>query len=140
MSGITSAAVALPPRKPYRSASTTRAPAWAAPSAAPRPAGPPPTTRTSASPATTAVRSGSTMVRRSPGRGSGGTGLTRGGSAAGGSPGPVSGDAVEQLHQELVVAPGLLLHVVDRAGDMLAQLFAVVPRAIDHGEQGSGAH
>src|SRR5689334_10760287 len=69
---MTSAAVALPPRKPYRSASTTRAPASAAPSAAPRPAGPPPTTSTSASAASCARRGGSSIIAGFSGRASGG--------------------------------------------------------------------
>src|SRR5512134_2629678 len=62
MSGMTSAAVALPPRNPYRSARITRTPACAAPSAAPRPAGPPPTTSPSVSPASTAWRGGSSTL------------------------------------------------------------------------------
>src|SRR3954454_24892333 len=71
--GITRAAVALPPRNPYRSTRTTSAPASAAASAAPMPAGPPPTTRTSASAACNAERGGN--VNRSPatGRVNGGT-------------------------------------------------------------------
>src|SRR5262245_34763188 len=46
----------------------TRAPAWTAPSAAPMPAGPPPTTSTSASPASSAWRRGSSMHAASSGR------------------------------------------------------------------------
>src|SRR2546421_10107189 len=68
MSGITSAAVALPPKNPYRSASPPRAPACAAPSAAPRPAGPPPTTSTSVSAASSARRGGRSMRVGSLGR------------------------------------------------------------------------
>ncbi len=71
--GITSAAVALPPRKACRSTRITSAPASAAPRAAPRPAGPPPTTSTSHSAATVAVRGASVMVAGSRGRLSGGT-------------------------------------------------------------------
>src|SRR5439155_8179017 len=68
MSGMTSAAVAFPPKNPYRSASTTRAPACAAPSAAPSPAGPPPTTSTSVSAASSARRGGRSIRLGSSGR------------------------------------------------------------------------
>src|SRR4051812_27456517 len=71
--GITSAAVALPPRNPYRSTRTTSAPASAAASAAPMPAGPPPTTRTSASAACNAERGGNVNVSGVTGRVNGGT-------------------------------------------------------------------
>src|SRR3954470_15294945 len=71
--GITSAAVALPPRNPYRSTRTTSAPASAAASAAPMPAGPPPTTRTSASAACNAERGGNVNRPPASGRVNGGT-------------------------------------------------------------------
>src|SRR3954447_19807322 len=71
--GITRAAVALPPRNPYRSTRTTSAPASAAASAAPRPAGPPPTTRTSASAACNAERGGRLNSAAAAGRVNGGT-------------------------------------------------------------------
>src|SRR3954449_9701732 len=71
--GITRAAVALPPRNPYRSTRTTPAPASAAASAAPRPAGPPPTTRTSASAACSAERGGRVSRVAVSGRVNGGT-------------------------------------------------------------------
>src|SRR5689334_7477646 len=102
MSGITSAAVALPPKNPYRSARITRAPVSAAPIAAPRPAGPPPTTSTSASPPSVACRCGSATRAASSGRFSAGNAHL---------------PAIEQFHGELVV----LLRARLQRGNVLQQ-------------------
>src|SRR5882762_10075602 len=116
MSGMTSAAVALPPRKPYRSASTTRAPACAAPSAAPSPAGPPPTTSTSVSAASNARRGGSSIRFGSSGR-------FREGIAA--------LARVQQLQNDLVGLARALLQRRHRLQQRRAQLAPVVPRFVE---------
>src|SRR5258706_12591404 len=72
MTGMARPGGHVPTMNPDRRVTRTRAPAFAAPSAAPRPAGPPPTTSTSVSPASSACRGGNSMWRGFSGRFRGG--------------------------------------------------------------------
>src|SRR6266545_4513297 len=139
INGITSAAVALPPRKPYRSTRTTSAPAPAAPSAAPSPAGPPPTTSTSHRAATVAVLGGSTTRRPSRGRVSGGIA-----SARGFLRGPVAGSALvalgEQVHRDLVGAARSILEARQPSVETYLEHLAKVPAAVDVRDEAASVH
>src|SRR5438552_3391488 len=98
----------------------TRAPACAAPSAAPRPAGPPPTTSTSVSAASVARRGGSSIVGAGSGRFREGTLLFLAG---------------EKLDDDLVRLAGALLQRRQRLGDLLAHRAPAVPRLVEVGDQ-----
>src|SRR4051794_30545174 len=132
---ITSAAVALPPRNPYRSTRTTSAPASAAASAAPMPAGPPPTTSTSASAACNAERGGN--INRSPasGRVNGGTldSLLLGG--------PGCDRERRRLRHDIEDVPHRggrpALEPLDPGPDPSGVRLALVPEPVDGREQGS---
>src|SRR5262249_2534446 len=130
MSGMTSEAVALPPRNPWRSVRITCAPALAAPRAAPSPAGPPPPTSTSHSPASVATRGGRGIVAATRGRGSGG--MAR--SAAlrrrrRGCPARPAGG--EEVQRDLVGPPGARLNGRQRALEARLQVAPQVPPAVD---------
>src|SRR5512134_1103630 len=124
MSGMTSAAVALPPRNPYRSARITRTPACAAPSAAPRPAGPPPTTSTSVSPASTAWRGGSSTVGASSGRFRVGIALLSG----------------QRLEQQAMRLARTLLQLRQLLGDARGYRAAAVPGIVQISDEAPGIH
>src|SRR3954471_12453115 len=103
----------------------TRAPASAAPIAAPRPAGPPPTPSTSASPPSVAWRAGSAIRAAASGRLSAGKAHLR---------------AVEQLHRKGVV----LLRAGLERGNVLQKAGperpAPVPALVDVRHEAAGIH
>src|SRR4029077_17839004 len=133
MSGITSAAVALPPRNAWRSTRITFAPASAAPMAAPSPAGPPPTTSTSHSAATVAVRGARVMVVGSRGRSSGG--IASASRCASGLHLPTRPVVLQDLEGDLVGAPGARLDLGHRLLEPGLQVAPQVPPAIDVGDE-----
>src|SRR6185295_10065170 len=101
----------------------TRAPAWAAPTAAPRPAGPPPTTSTSVSPASVARRGGRSTAAPLSGRFSEGTLLF------------LSGEQFEHQAMSLLRA---LLQGRQRFADPGPHRAAPVPRLVEVGDQAAG--
>src|SRR6185436_16482403 len=101
----------------------TRAPASAAPTAAPRPAGPPPTTSTSVSPASVARRGGRSTAAPLSGRFREGTLLL------------LSSD---QLEEQAVRFLRALLQRRQRLGDLGAHRAPAVPRFVQVGDQPSG--
>src|SRR5690606_28108364 len=130
--GMTSAAVALPPRKPYRSTRITSAPARAAPSAAPMPDGPPPTTSTSVSAARPARRAGRVS-----------SGMVAGFWSMGMSVHFLAWSgrrqAVEQVHEQGMVLARPFLQRRQSLADVFLDLGPEVPRVVDRGEQLAGA-
>src|SRR6185436_2144664 len=119
---MTSAAVAFPPRNPYRSARITRTPDPAAPSAAPRPDGPPPTTRTSVSAATWARRGGRSIRVVCSGRRRAGIAALR--HALPGA------QRLEKLAEDPVGSPGSFLQGRDFLLEILDDLLARIPGSI----------
>src|SRR5205823_131374 len=104
--------------------STTRAPACAAPSAAPSPAGPPPTTSTSVSAATIARRGGSSTRAASSGRFSDGKRLA----------------LVQHLERDVHGLARALLQRGQRLVDGGAQRAPLVPRAVEVRAQAPRVH